>query len=224
MSLMNNKKAIVILVLIMIISGLGITFAYFTDSFDLSNVFRTKPFSTSVTEEFTSPDNWLPGTKTNKRVYATNNGDVLVAVRISYTEAWVNGNNQPISLVQRQVVDGNDIDVRAALINFSSDASMKWTKSTENGIDYYYYKTKLAKGESTSSLIDNVEFNENIKSSLNCSDSDITNSGNDVVGLKRECLSSNNGYDGATYTLTINVETIQYDSYKEAWGTDVVIN
>ena len=220
---MNNKKVVFVLVLIMIIGCFGFTFAYFTDSFSLNNVFMAKPFSTSVTEEFTSPENWLPGTKTSKRVYATNNGDVLVAVRISFTESWVNGNNEPIDLVQRQVVDGNSIDVRAALINFSSDAFSKWTKSTENGIDYYYYKTKLAKGESSSSLLDNVEFNENIKSSLNCTDSNIT-SNNEIVGLKNECLSSNTGYDGATYTLTIMVETIQYDSYKEAWGTDVVIN
>lgn len=78
---MNNKKAIIALVGIV-----GATFAYFTSSATLSNEFKTGTYSTSVTEEFVSPDNWTPGTTTKKKVNVTNNGSVNVAVRTSYTE------------------------------------------------------------------------------------------------------------------------------------------
>lgn len=56
--------------------------------------------------------------------------------------------------------------------------------------NYYYYNKKLNKNETTSSWLESVEFN----------------SGADAY------------WADATYTLTINVETVQFDSYKEQWS------
>ena len=42
-------------------------------------------------------------------------------------------------------------------------------------------------------------------------------------GKTKTCTSTGDGYDGATYTLTITIETIQFDAYKEAWNTNYKI-
>ena len=222
---MKKRRTIVALVLVAIIGIIAFTFAYFSDTVTIPNSFKTKPYSTSVTEVFESPDNWTPGTTTAKTVYATNNGDVDVAVRVSYTEKWEPlDDSTTLGLTQTQIIDGQSTEVRAAIINFADDYANNWTKSTENGVDYYYYKHKLTKGNTSTSFIKSVQFNPQIQSSGDCQDTDVIDEDtNEVIGVKTTCASTNTGYDGATYTLTIKVETVQFDAYKDAWNTNVTI-
>ena len=195
----KNKKPLYVLIVIAVILLIGGTVAYFTDTVEITNVFSTKPYSTEVTETFTSPNNWLPGTTTEKTVVAKNTGDVDVAVRMSYTESWVSANGATLPLKQ-----GN---TTAAIINFNST---NWTKSG----NYYYYTQKLSKNQSSTSFINSVTFNSDIVSDSNCV----------TQGTTKKCTSTGNGYDGATYTLTVTVETVQYDSYRTIWNTNVTIN
>lgn len=222
---MKNKKIMIALIAVAIIGIAGLTFAYFSDTVILPNSFKTKPYSTTVTEVFESPDNWTPGTTTAKTVYATNNGDIDVAVRVSYTEKWEPLDEEStLGLSQTQQIDGVETQVRAAIINFADDYDSNWIKSTENGVDYYYYKHKLTKGNNSSSFIKSVQFNPQIKSSADCVDSNvIDDETSEVIGVKTTCASSNKGYDGATYTLTVKVETVQFDAYKSAWNTNITI-
>lgn len=203
----KNKKPIYVLILVAVILLVGGTIAYFTDTVEITNVFKTKPYSTEVTETFTSPNNWLPGTTTNKSVVAKNTGDVDVAVRMSYTESWKSANGQTLPLKQ-----GNTV---AAVINFNNT---NWIKVTENGKDYYYYNTKLTKNQSSTSFINSVTFNSAIISDSSCQEQNVTG------GITKQCTSTGNGYDGATYTMVVTVETAQYDSYRTIWGTNVTIN
>ena len=85
---MNNKKTIIILILILVIGIVGVTIAYFANSTSLDNTFVTNPYGNTFTEKFVLPDNWLPGITTNKSVVATNTGEVDQAVRIKITENW----------------------------------------------------------------------------------------------------------------------------------------
>lgn len=211
MQKIKNKKALVALLLVAVLGVAGVTIAYFTSTNTFENVFRTKLYSLEVVETFESPDDWTPGTTTSKKVIATNKGDVDAAVRVSYTESWVDSNGNALALK-----DGNNNS--AAIINFASDLSTKWTKSTENGKDYYYYNTKLAKNTSTSSLIESVTFNPNI--TVSTSDNCVT----DEAAHTKTCTITTNGYAGGTYTLNITVETVQYDQYQAAWGTNVTIS
>lgn len=89
----KNKKPLVALLLVAILGIVGATFAYFTSTDTFANVFKTKPYIMEVTETFESPENWTPGTTTNKAITATNKGDVEAAVRISYTEEWKDATN-----------------------------------------------------------------------------------------------------------------------------------
>ena len=208
---MNNKKTLVGALLVAIIGLIGLTIAFFTDSVEIPNKFKTKPYRTSVIEEFVSPDNWTPGTTTTKRVYATNDGDVDAAVRVSVTEEWVSANQNILS----NTIDGENV----AILNLSDNGV--WVKEG----DYYYYNKKLTKGNSSSSFLESVTFNPNVPSDSICSRNNLTDSTtNEVIGKQVTCESSGDGYDGATYTLTIRVETVQYDLYKEVWNTNIEIN
>jgi len=210
----KNKKPLIALIFVAILGIVGVTFAYFTSSDTFTNVFGTKIYSMEVVETFESPDDWTPGTTTSKTVVAKNKGDVEAAVRISYTESWVDANRNSLALTDNATPTPN----RAAIINFASNYNDNWTKETKDGKDYYYYNTKLAKNATTSPLIESVTFNPavNIETEDNC----VENTTNHT----KTCTTTTSGYAGGTYTLTINVETVQYDQYQNAWSTSVPIS
>ena len=211
----KSKKPLLAGFLLILVGLVGGTLAYFTSSDTFTNEFKTKPYKMEVTEVFESPDNWTPGTVTSKTVIATNKGDVPAAVRVSYTESWVDANNQTLPLK-----DGsNNV---AAIIHFADDLNTKWTQSTEGGVKYYYYKTKIGKNVSTSSLINSVEFNPAVVITDNSADPNrcVT----DETTHTTTCTTTTSGYAGGTYKLEITVETVQYDQYAEAWNTSVVIS
>lgn len=205
----KDRKPLIALLLVLTLGLVGGTFAYFTSTDIFPNVFSTKPYMMEVVETFESPDGWTPGTTTNKSVIATNRGDVDAAVRVSFTEEWKDSEGNVLSLTDEA---GN----AAAIINFN-DSYPKWIKSTENGVDYYYYEVKLAKDESTNSFIESVTFNPNVAITT---ENDCVE---DSVNHTKTCTTSTSGYAGGTYTLIIKVETVQYDQYKDAWSTNVEI-
>ena len=206
---MKNRKSVVALLLVAIIGIVGLTVAYFSNSTSITNEFETSEYGTDVTETFTSPTGWQPGDETPKVLTVKNTGEVDEAVRVKVEEKWVNKNGQELSLTQ----DGNV----AALIHYINDSD--WTRVDVANEDYYYYyyNYKLAPEEETSELLDKVIFNPLINASTTCT----TTTENGVT--TRSCQSNGSGYDGATYTLKFNIETVQYNKYQESWNTDVAI-
>ena len=196
----NNKKKLLVVLGISILTVLGGTIAYFTTSTDITNLFKVGLYQHEIVEEFVSPDNWTPGTTTPKTIEVTNNGSISMAVRASYTENWISANDTALSLKD----EDNNV---ASIINFNTT----WTKDADG---YYYYgtkanMTKVESNQTTTSFISGVTFNENIKSTLTKTTS--------ADGQTITYTSSGNGYDNATYTLTIKIDTIQYDQAKNVW-------
>ncbi len=214
-----SNRALLALALLVVIGVIGVTLAYFTSQAQFQNVFRTKPYSTELTEEFDAPDNWLPGEETSKKVYVTNRGDVPVAVRISYTEEWIGEDGTTsLDLIQTKE-DGTK--VTAALINFPNNDD--WIKNTESdGNTYYYYNKAVNKDEQTSLFIDKVTFNKDIDIKYNCENVTSTNEEGKTV-TTQVCKSTGDTYAGATYTLTINIETVQFDAFQTYWNTTIDI-
>ena len=196
---MKQRKSVIALLLVAIIGIVGLTFAYFTNSTEVENIFTTKEYGTTYTEQFVSPDNWLPGDTTNKTITATNTGQVDQAVRISLSQAWVSHNGDTLALSKNGVT--------AAVLNLANTSD--WTKVG----DYYYYNYKLAPGETTTSFLESVTFNKDIELDDTCTES--VNNGVRTIS----CNSSGDDYDNATYTLTLTIETVQYNKYASAWGT-----
>ena len=97
---MKNRKSIIALLLIAIIGVVALTFAYFTNTATIENEFKINSYGTTVVEEFVSPDNWTPGTTTNKTLVVTNSGNVDEAVRVEYTESWTSKNGDPLQKQQ----------------------------------------------------------------------------------------------------------------------------
>ena len=212
---MKEKKTIIILILVLFIGIIGLTVAYFSNSTSLDNIFQTKPYGTTVEETFTSPSNWLPGDEITKEITATNTGEVDQAVRIKLTESWIpfNSNSTLNGWIHQDGTKSThtsnedlENDERVAVINF--DNLSDWTKVG----DYYYYKYKLSPNESTSSLIKSVTFNPNTKLDDTCVSTQT------ATGQTITCNSSGSDYDNATYTLTFDIETVQYNKYNEAWN------
>ena len=202
---MKNNKSLAVLLLLSIGGIIGLTMAYFSSSTTFENVFETLEYGTTYIEKFVSPDNWLPGDVTEKTLQVKNSGNVDEAVRVKVEENWTSKRGTTLSLTQ-----GDNV---AALINFINDDD--WTKLTVDGEDYYYYyyNYKLKPDQVTSKLLDKVTFNPLINAKTTC-----TETIEDGV-TTRVCNSNGEGYDGATYTLTLTIETVQYNKYQEAWKT-----
>ena len=209
---MKNKNMVIALLLVAFIGVVGLTLAYFMNNANVTNTFETSEFGTGVTQTFTSPTNWLPGDTTTANFTAVNNKETEVAVKITLTEqweaanhtilsGWITSSGNPSSHTNNEATDE-----KAAIINFAS---------LDNWIYYdgsYYYKYKLAENASTPSLINSVTFNSKVNASSNC----VTTTNEGVITTT--CSSTNAGYDGATYTLTATIETVQADQYLEHWN------
>lgn len=191
----QKKRKLLVFLGISIFTFLGGTLAYFTTSATFKNIFNTAKYETQIIENFESPDNWTPGTTTSKEINVTNKGTIDMAIRASYSEKWTDGNGNELPLKD----SNNNV---AAIINFNSD----WTKNEEDGYFYYGSKdslTKLVPNATSSSFINSVTFNENIVADLTKTESE--------DGKIITFTSSGTGYDNARYSLTIKIDTIQYD-------------
>lgn len=194
-----NKKLLIVLV-ISLITILGSAIAYFTTSSEIENYFKAALYQNEIVEQFTSPDNWTPGTTTDKTITVKNTGSINMAVRVKYEEEWVSANGTKLDLNDSE---GNV----ASIINFNEG----WVKDSDG---YFYYGSKanmnkVKPEETTTSFISGVTFNQNIKSSLRENKS----SNGQVITY----TSTGDGYDNATYKLTIRIETIQYDQANNVW-------
>ena len=204
----KNKKIFIVVVLVMVLGVIGVTYAVSSTTDILDNLFNTQGYNVSILETFESPDDWAPGATADKIVKAKNDGGIVVAVRMSYTEEWKDKNGTTLSLTDS---NGNTVSI----IEFDSNLSTNWIKSTENGVDYYYYYKSLSKNNETSAFIKSVTYNPNTASSAStdCVDNNSTN--------VKTCTMAADGYAGGTYKLTVNVETAEISHYKEIWNTDV---
>lgn len=196
----KNKKKLLVVGALGMLTVLGGTLAYFTTTTNIVNKFKTGLYQNKIVEEFVSPTNWTPGTVTEKTVKVTNSGDIPMAVRASITEKWVSASGKELSLKD----SNNSV---ASIIEFGDE----WTRDNDG---FYYYGTKenktvLDASAETTSFIKSVKFNENIKATLKES---VSSDGKTVT-----YTSSGDGYDNATYTLTVRIDTVEYDAARNLW-------
>ena len=195
----KNKRKLLLTLGISIFTVIGGTFAYFTTTSSIPNIFKSGLYQETIQEKFVSPSNWTPGTTTEKEVTVTNTGDVDMAVRASIEESWVSKNGATLANKYN--------NESVAILNLNDG----WTKDSDG---YYYYGskdnlTKLVSGDISTSFISGVTFNPNINANLVESTS---NNGKTIT-----YTSTGDGYDDATYTLTIILDTIQYDQANNVW-------
>ena len=191
---MKNKKILVAILALVLVGVIGGTVAYYTSTATFNNEFTTGTYSTIITEEFESPDNWTPGTTTSKKINVTNDGRVEVAVRAKIEESWTASNGNSLPLVRDEITIANYV------------IGTDWVLA-EDG--YYYYKNILTSKDVSSDFISSVTFNSDFTlkdgEDIKCTTS--TEDGKTTV----ECVNLTSGYAGAKYKLNVTLETIQAD-------------
>ena len=237
----NKKMPLIALAVLAIVGIVGGTIAYFSNQVVFPNIFHTKTYNAELTEQFKSPEDWTPGTETEKIVEVTNTGNIDLAVRVKYEEEWIAADTKTKPLV---VIPGTE----ERTVNIHRSELANWTSDPDEG-GWYYYKTGLTNGGSVR-FMDSVTFNENVEIeytevitglykandtdegvSIEVEYDDATKryvpaktedadkiTGKNLVSVKKAYTSSNTGYAGATYTLIVTIQTVQLDKYDEAWG------
>lgn len=214
---MKNKKPIIALGALAVVGLVAGTIAYFTSEAQFDNEFTTATYKTESVETFTSPDNWAPGQEVPKTVVTENKGSIPVAVRTTLSESWKDENgdpidqptiNQVIGYIPASATDRTHI----AIINLDNTTDWEYKDG------YYYYKTALgakasdaATGPKTNSFIKSVTLNPDLATDSSCTPPG-TGSTRTIT-----CTTTIKGLGKATYTLTVRVETVQFDQYKAVW-------
>lgn len=217
---MKNKKPIIALGALAVVGLVAGTIAYFTSEATFDNVFTTATYKTKSEEVFESPSNWAPGQTVPKTLETENQGTIPVAVRVTTSESWKDENNQtiPASTISaiEQALPNNPKKI--AIINLANTSD--WEYDSDTGA--YYYKKALKAADTTgatpvydktNSFMSGVTLNADLPVTSNCTSTD----SQDGTTHTKTCTSSITGIGKATYTLTLTVETVQYDQYKPVW-------
>ena len=193
----NKKPLFVIIILLLVIGG---TYALFSSSSMFENDFTVGNYDVVTNETISSPSDWMPGDTITKSITATNNGNKKAAFRVKYTESWEDSDENDIT---------SSVPNDAVIINFTNQD--EWIYDSTDG--YYYYKYVVEPNEVTSSFISGVTLNSNLYGNENCS----------MDGDTYNCTDRLDGVSNANYKINFTKETVQYDKYKEFWGTDTLI-
>ncbi len=203
-----SKKKFAVIAALVAIGSVGLTYAYFQTSDKFENIFNVAEYAPTIVEHFESPSDWTPGTTTDKTVEVANNGSIPMAVRVKYTEKWIDSAGSDLPLV----LESGD---RVAIINFNDDNT--WKKVG----DYYYYVGTLAPTAKTTSFINSVTFNKDVALNNASKTTEIVDTNDNSINDKTTITYTISDFNNATYNLDIVVETMQADQALAVWGVDV---
>lgn len=189
---MTKKRLIIATAALISIGLIGGTIAYLQDSNFFDNKFKLADASTEFTEVFDSPQNWKSCDVTPKEFIITNKSDTPVTAKFKMEEYWKRKNST--STDHTSELDLSYNGERVAIIHLKNESD--WTLG---GDGWYTYKDTLGKNESTSSMIESVEFN--------CNQNFVSGVSYSADGLSGETVGSN--YEEATYHLFITGHTEQ---------------
>ena len=161
-----NKKAAALggLAAVAVVGG---TWAYFSQSAEITNPFSTGSYGGSIVESFnpSEGDNWQPGATVDKEVVAENTGNSPLLVRVKMAETWSrNGmaGTMPnitsadgdafLNVSQADPKDGETATDDTVVHKNLADNDA-WEKADDG---YWYYRGQLAPGATTESLLESV--------------------------------------------------------------------
>lgn len=179
-----KKKSLIFISALVLIVAISITYALFFSTISIANTFETMKYNVTFEEEFYN--DW--GTK---RIYLENNEkSTPVVIRVSYIELWSQENGDDLKTLSNKV-NGEDV--------VTKEWTSTWTTYFVDGGDGWYYYTKVLGSGDRIQLLESIEFNETVGTSLRAE------------------------YD---YELTFNYEAIQASekAVEGLWGKKITIN
>ena len=203
-----NSKPLTAVLLLVLFGIIGGTIAYYTSQDTFTNEFNAGKYVIKTEETFESPSNWTPGDTTPKEITVTNLGDVDAAVKVCLIPKWEDENGDELPLFD------NNYEF-AALIELSNNYDLYWLNDCDNNFEdnyCFYYYTNLAPGETTKPLLDSITYNPyfEFNQSTDCT--------TDPTTHKKTCTTELGDYSGGKFTLTANIETVQYSEYQNIWS------
>lgn len=239
----KNKKALIALVSVAAAGAIAGTWAFFTQTTTMNNVFQTGDYKTTITEHFTPPTNWVPGVTVAKDVKVTNSGNVDVVVRASMTDLWtrykdiVDANGTVISpkgtiLNNTFIADNNTVQQAAEKV-FGSAYAGTWDGTTPISSyagkwlyiptsNYFYYIGVVKPSTDTPSLITGVTMNPLLDATVSNTTTTVTTDSSGTTSTATTTTQGKYGYDSAQYTLGITAQTVQAssDAITSVFGND----
>ncbi len=146
-SLSNKKRLILSISAVCIFALVGLTLAVSHDTALFRNIFGLVEEEYNFTEDIPEPlIDWQPCQEKEKYVTATNNSGSPKYVRLRFDEQWRKADDVTELPLTK---DG----VTLAHVNFADDWEDYWELRDDG---YYHYKTPIAVGETTRSLLKSV--------------------------------------------------------------------
>ena len=147
---LKKKNLIIVSLIILVISGIGIVYAFFISKENVENIFKTAAYNIVLEEEFY--DDW--GTK---KVTITNNDaeGTPVVLRINYDEYWFKEVNGTIVNLSNTISTSNGV-FRAVTLNTPDDYDTNFI----NGNDGWFYYTKVLNPNESVILLESISLNE----------------------------------------------------------------
>lgn len=156
MSKIKKSAPAIALVLVLLVTVIGGTFAYFSQTDTAENYISVKDYNSQLVENFDPPpDGMTPEVEITKEVGVTNTGEIPMLVRITYTEFWDAVENAGLVLEEATagVYDG-DTEADSVVRKY---AGTGWTYGDDG---YYYYMSILDPAASTGSWITGIELKD----------------------------------------------------------------
>ena len=244
MKIRKNLIPVIALVGVLVFSLTMGTWAYFSMNMSVDNEFKTGKYGTKITEDFTPPDNWVPGVEIGKEVKVTNTGEVPVVVRASLAEIWaslVPGDGRTFPRTVTYMKESVSVTEEAALKAFGDQviekddydniqdalaaATGKWLHvgNKNNSTDGWYYYIGIVEAEAeTPLLLKSVTMNPILGNTVTDIVEEVFLDETGEKKVTTEITKSEFGYDDAQYKLTIFAETVQAtaDAITETFGSD----
>ena len=155
--LKKKRKMVSILsiVLLLVLAGTGVTYAYVRHKAHKENVLRAHSVEVGILETPADGFQVTPGGDVLKNVKFVNEGSAAVFLRVSYAEVWLGESGSWLQNKDGYVMPHwTDTGVPDAHID-----SDLWFDGKDG---WYYYKKVLAPGGTTEAIMDYVTFAENL--------------------------------------------------------------
>lgn len=164
---MNRKIKAWLSMGLLALAIVGCTWAYYSNSSHIDNQLSTKAYGSTITETFTPRDDWQPGQTVDKVFAVKNTGGSDLVVRVKMDESWARSSSTPFKTLSSAATDsaeqkkifnvsqGNETD---GLVDADATVVAKDLNTTDwvfhDG--YWYYKTLLTTGGTTSALLNSI--------------------------------------------------------------------
>lgn len=158
--MMKNKKITIMIAAVVVTVGIvGGTLAWFTSSDSIVNNFTTGEVKEKIEENFTEPENWLPGDEVNKDVWVNNTGKSDAFIRVWF-EVKVENLDGNLDVMPANKIEEN---IELKFTDFVTGSNPKWMADGEDSIventyttPKYYYSEIVSSKEVTERILDSV--------------------------------------------------------------------